>query len=88
MHSAAVTMQQRAQRHVERIAGVTEKVLPHLEGMQPAAILDGMHEIEKYDRMARRNYGLSDNQQSGGMLSLRILTGQAAVQIVSEAKTS
>ena len=74
-------MVQRAQRHVERIAGVTENVLPHLESMQPAAVLDGIHEIEKYDRMARRNYGLSDSTGAGGSLSLNILTGQAVVQI-------
>jgi hypothetical protein len=29
--------------------------------MQPDSILDRVHDIEKYDRMARRNYGLSDN---------------------------
>ena len=55
MQSAAITMQQRADRHVERMADVTDKVLPHLEGMQPGAILDQVHEIEKYDRIARRN---------------------------------
>ena len=49
MQSAAATMQQRAQRHVERIAGVTDNILPHLESLQPAAILEGIHEIEKYD---------------------------------------
>ena len=83
MESAAVTMQQRGQRHVERIAGVTERVLPHLEEMEPAAVLDGIHEIEKFDRMARRNYGLSDGQSAGGSLSLNNLTNQAAVQVIA-----
>ena len=55
-------MQQRAERRVYRMAGVTDKVLPHLESMQPNAILDPVNDIEKYDRLARRNYGLSDNQ--------------------------
>jgi hypothetical protein len=81
MQSVAATMQQRAQRHVERIAGVTESVLPRLESMQPSAILDGIHEIEKYDRMARRNFGLGDGTTGNGSISLNILTGQAVVQI-------
>ena len=81
MASAAVTMQQRGERHVARIAGVTERVLPHLEEMEPAAILDGIHEIEKYDRMARRNYGLADEQPNGGSLQLNILMNQALIQI-------
>jgi hypothetical protein len=42
------------------MAAVTEKVLPHLESMQPDSILDRVNDIEKYDRLARRNYGLSD----------------------------
>jgi hypothetical protein len=49
----------RAERHVYRMAGVTDKVLPRLESMQPSSILDRVHDIEKYDRMARRSYGLS-----------------------------
>ena len=83
LQSVAVNMQERANRHVECIAGVTDKVLPHLEKMKPDKILDGIDEIEKYDRMARRNYGLGDGQQRGGSLSLRILTGQAAVELIT-----
>jgi len=37
------------------MAGVTEKVLPHLEAMQPDSILDRVDDIEKYDRVARQN---------------------------------
>jgi hypothetical protein len=73
-------MHQRGQRYVERMAGVTENVLPHLESMQPAAILEGIREIEKYDKMARRNYGLEDSA-GGGSLSVNILTNQAAVVV-------
>jgi hypothetical protein len=85
MQSVATTMVQRSQRHVERIAGVTESVLPHLENMQPAAILGSIHEIEKYDRMARRNYGLSDSSGVGGSLSIAVLTNQAAVVVSAKA---
>lgn len=81
MQSVAVSMQQRAERHVARMASVTEGVLPHLESMQPSAILEGIHEIEKYDRLARRNYGLSDSDGAGGVLSVRVLTQGAAIEL-------
>jgi hypothetical protein len=80
MQSVASTMHQRGQRHVERIAGVTEKVLPHLEAMQPDAILEGIHEIEKYDKMARRNFCLGDSTV-GGTLNVAVLTNQALVTV-------
>lgn len=83
MQSVAATMQQRAERHVERIAGVTENVLPHLESMQPSAVLKSIHEIEKYDRMARRNFGLGDSSGAGGTLSLRLLTQGAAIEVLA-----
>jgi hypothetical protein len=79
--SAATTMQQRGRHHVERIADVTERVLPHLESMEPDAILKGIHEMEKYDKMARRNFGLSDSSGAGGALSVRVLTEGAAVEV-------
>jgi hypothetical protein len=84
MQSAAVSMRERAQRHVDRIAGVTEKVLPHLEAMQPDSILHRVDEVEKLDRIARRNYGLDSNQEHPGILNVRILAmGKAAFQIAS-----
>jgi hypothetical protein len=76
MQSVAATMMQRGQRHVERTADVTERVMPHLERMQPGDVLDGIHEIEKFDKMARRNYGLGDSTV-GGSLSINVLTNQA-----------
>lgn len=87
MQPVAVTMRQRAERHVQRIAGVTESVLPHLETMQPAAILDSIHEIEKLDRVARRNYILDQQPITGGALNVNILTSQAAIQIAHPMST-
>jgi hypothetical protein len=83
MQSVAITMQQRADRHVERMAGVTDRVLPHLEEMEPSDVINGIHEIEKFDRMARRNFGLGDGKQTGGSLSLRILTGGTAIEMIA-----
>lgn len=81
--AAAATMHERGARHVERMAGITEKVLPHLEAMEPAEILDSARNLERFDFVARRNYGLENQPSAGGVLSLNILTNQAAVQVVS-----
>jgi hypothetical protein len=73
---AVALLQERAEHHVYRMAGVTEKVLPHLESMPPNSILDRVHDIEKYDRMSRRNYGLSDKQGDSGSLNMHVLAGR------------
>ncbi len=82
--AVAVTMKQRADRHVERMAGITERVLPHLESMEPAEILNSARNLERYDYVARRNYGIADTQPGNGALSLNILTNQAVVQVVQK----
>ena len=66
------------------MAGVTEKVLPHLEGMPASSVLDRVNDIEKYDRMARRNYGLSENQGESGSLNLNVLAGRRRTLIAIE----
>lgn len=85
MQSAAVCIRERAQRHVDRMAGVTEKVLPHLEGMSPDSILHRVDQVEKLDRIARRNYGLDFNQEHSGILNVAVLAGgKAAFQITQK----
>lgn len=81
MQSVAVSMQQRGERHVERIAGISERVTGHVETMEPAAVLKSIHEVEKFDRMARRNYGLADGKGPAGSIAVNILLNQSAVQI-------
>jgi len=84
LQSVAESIQERAARHVQRIAGISERVVDHLETMQGAEVLDSIHEVEKFDRMARRTYGLRDDQPTGGTLALNILTGQAIVQVIEK----
>lgn len=57
----SVTMRERGERHVARMANVVEKVLPHVEGMEPGAILESVDEIEKLDKVARRTFGIVDD---------------------------
>jgi hypothetical protein len=80
MQSVVTSMVQRGQRHVERMAGVTEKVLPHLESMRPEYILAKSDKIKKYNRVARLNYGLGDSTV-GGSLTINVLTNQAALNV-------
>jgi hypothetical protein len=83
MQSAAITMQERGQRYTERVADVSEKVLPHLESMEPGAMLDSSRDIELYDRVSRRNLGLEHQPPAGGLINVAIMTNRAAVQVVS-----
>ena len=48
-----MTMQERAQRHIARMAKITDKVLPHLEAMPAEEILDRADQVDRYDRVAR-----------------------------------
>jgi hypothetical protein len=49
--------------------------------MPPDFILDRVHDIEKCDRLARRNYGISDNQ---GILNVNVLAGRGRTLIAIE----
>jgi hypothetical protein len=49
--------------------------------MPAAEILNQARNLERFDFLARRNYGLSDSTQPHGPLNLHILTDQAAIQV-------
>jgi hypothetical protein len=80
MQSAALTMQERAERHVTPMAGITDRVLPHLEGMEPGDILDSARNLERFDYVARRNFRLDNQPPTGGGIHIGLLTGQVAIQ--------
>ena len=69
------------------MAGITEKVLPHLESMEPAEILDSARNVERIDFVARRNYGLEQQQQPGSQFDIRILTNHALVKVAPAPET-
>ena len=82
MQSAALTMRERAERHVTRMASITDKVLPHLELMEPAEILESARNLERFDYVARRNYRLENMPADTGPLSISLLGTHNAVQII------
>jgi IS30 family transposase len=81
MQSIAAVMQQRGERYRERIAGVSEKVIGHVEAMEADEILIRSSQLEKIYTIARRTFGLNEAPPSQGCLSLAILTNHAAVQV-------
>jgi hypothetical protein len=84
MQSAAVSMPERAQRYAERMAGVSERVLPHLETLPPSEILERARNVEQFDRFSRRNFGLENQPAGSALLNLNVLANHTAIQIVNK----
>ena len=84
MQSIAAVMQERGERYRERIAGVSERVVGHVESMDPDEILTRSSQFEK---IARRTFGLNDVTSSQGCLSLNILTNHSLVQVKASLPT-
>ena len=66
VEAVAITMQQRGERHIERMAGVSERGVDHIETMDGPEILNSVEEIEKLDKVARRTFRLDDNPLPAG----------------------
>jgi hypothetical protein len=84
LQSIAAVMQERGERYRERVAGVSEKVIGHVEAMHPDEILTRSAQFEKIDTIARRTFGLSNAPSGQGYLSLNILTNHSLVQVVAD----
>ena len=67
--AVAISMQQRGERHRERMAGVSERGVDHIETMDGLEILNSVDEIEKLDKVARRTFRLNDIPPSGFTLN-------------------
>ena len=75
VEAVSASMQQRGERHLGRMANIVEKTMPHVEAMeQPDAILDRVDDVEKLDKVARRTFGISDDDVHGNnMVNIAIL---------------
>jgi hypothetical protein len=60
VEAVAMSMQKRGERHIERMAGVSERGVDHIETMDGIEILSSVDRIEKLDKVARRTFGISD----------------------------
>ena len=88
MQSIAAVMQERGERYRERVAGVSERVVGHVEAMDPDEILSRSAQFEKIDTIARRTFRLDDAPPSQGCLQLNILANHSAVQVVAPLPTT
>lgn len=52
LEAVAMSMQQRGERSIERMAGVSERAIDHIETMDGPEILDTVDRIEKLDKVA------------------------------------
>ena len=66
VEAVAMSMQQRGERHLGRMANVVEKTLPHIEAMEPGAILDRIDDVDTLDKIGRRTFRLDDNPLPAG----------------------
>jgi hypothetical protein len=74
MQAAALSMHERGQRHVERMAGLAERATEHMEALDGSTILERIHHVEKLDTVARRTFGLNDTESpSIGMVNVALI---------------
>jgi len=70
--AVAITMQQRGERHLGRMANIVEKTVRHVKAMEPGAILDRIDDVETLDKVARCTFGLSDSDAHGDNFAVNI----------------
>jgi hypothetical protein len=63
------------------MAGVSEKVVSHVETLEAETILDRVDKVEKLDRIARRNYGLDLDQRPASTVNFNLLCEHASVPV-------
>ena len=73
LEAVSMSIQQRGERHVERMAGIVEKTLPHVESMEPGSILDRAKDVDRLDRIARRTYALDKGEQASGAINITLV---------------
>ena len=84
MQSIAAVMQERGERYRERVAGVSERIIGHVESMEADEILTRSAQFEKIDTIARRTFGLNEAPSAQGSLTLSVLTNHAIVQVKAQ----
>ena len=53
VEAVAATLAERGQRHLKRMAGVSERCVDHIDTMDGPEILNSVDQIEKLDKVAR-----------------------------------
>lgn len=72
VEAVAMSIQKRGERRIERMAGVSERGVDHIETMDGHEILDRVEDIEKLDKVARRTFGISDRKEDQSQIAVNI----------------
>jgi hypothetical protein len=83
----STVMQERGERYRERMAGVSERVIGHVETMDADEILSQSAQVERIDTVARRTFGLDNTEKGTGALNLNVLTGGRAIVQIAKAQS-
>ena len=51
--------------------------------MEPGEILSSARNLERYDFVARRNFGLDNQPSSNGPVNINVMADQAAIQVLN-----
>jgi hypothetical protein len=62
--AVTATRRERGERYQDRMSGVVERMLPHLEKLHPEELLEQSAEIDRLDKVGRRNFGLDDSREA------------------------
>jgi hypothetical protein len=54
------------------MANIVEKTVPHVEAMEPGAILDRIDDVETLDKIGRRTFGISDGGEDQSQVEVNI----------------
>jgi hypothetical protein len=72
VEAVAMSMQKRGERHLGRMANIVERPVPHVEAMEPGAILDLIDGVETLDKIGRRAFGISDVREDQSQIAVNI----------------
>jgi len=72
LQSVAISTAERGHRYTEKMAAVAEKVVPHVQSMKPGAVLDCIEKVERFDRLARRTFGLDADSGKPAFVNIQI----------------
>jgi hypothetical protein len=84
--AVSASMQQRGERHIGRVAGLTERMLVTFEQLSEAEQLRFVDELEKIDKIGRRTFGLDETGHGGGNVMVNLALLEIPLETVMVAK--
>src|SRR5262249_52360239 len=89
LESVEKSIQERGQKHVERMATVSEKVMGHIESLPPGEVFGDSRNLDYYDRVARRTFNLDNQLPQTSPINFQILcNGGGVIGQTNEQSTS